>query len=180
VVIIFLIVASFVLGVIAAKLDQTLVTLRKLRECRPVTSERINLSSHSGDGENSMGRAYSQRTEDDNKPEDVPEHIVDDLYAEIRRHADPFSYSTALALAGRALASLAQSDAQPVAWRYLPPADESWRATTDPEKARLGREEYGWHVEPLYTAPPRPDAQLVEVIPDCPTEGIAARQGNGG
>jgi hypothetical protein len=65
VVMIFLTVASFVWGVIAAKLDQTLVTLRKLSECRPVTSERINLGSHSEDGENSMGRSYLQRTEDD-------------------------------------------------------------------------------------------------------------------
>jgi hypothetical protein len=57
--------------------------------------------------------------------------------------------------------AVVQSDAEPVAWLYRYPADgvEEWSFTLDKEHANEREIEAGCIVEPLYTAPPRPDAQ---------------------
>lgn len=52
-----------------------------------------------------------------------------------------------------------QSDAEPVAWRlYFKPGSLGLAAITELRELADEHQSWGWKVEPLYAAPPRPDA----------------------
>lgn len=172
---------------------------------------------------------------DDTAKSPEPQDVREAWYY-IKRALAPYMEDKLSAAFGTIEAALAQSDAQPVAWRYRPKGSFTWFVAFE-----LGSwNNSNYEIEPLYTAPPRPDASGLieaakiaegieknclmnaevhrppykgvnldiadqheigaaiahqiatairsraadrsahgEVIPDCPTEGIAARQGNG-
>jgi hypothetical protein len=76
-----------------------------------------------------------------------------------------------------AFPALAQSNAEPVAWRWRWP-DRHWFAT---ESKRLIEEmrEKGCEIEPLYTAPPRPDASALKEKVDLFDNAVEAGRNAG-
>jgi hypothetical protein len=87
---------------------------------------------------------------------------LEDVADEIERLAEELQYQYACDKAQqeeiKRLSALAQSDAEPVAWRYAYPLyPDEWNLTQDQLTAEERMRKESCVVEPLYAGPPRPD-----------------------